>query len=64
MKKFIPEVLAGMAIGFAVLLIFHQKYIHRFWFDFRDAWHHESVEAILVAGAIGLLLGKYLSRDE
>ncbi len=62
MKSRIPEILAGLSILIAILLVFHQQWTHGFWFHWKDSWHHESVEACFVAVAIGLLLGKYLGR--
>jgi hypothetical protein len=61
MRKRLPEVLAGLSVLLAVMLLFHQKYVHHFWFSWHDFWHHESIEAIFVALAAGLLLGKYLA---
>lgn len=62
MRDYLPEFFAGIAIAVAILLVFHQKIAHGFWFSFRGAWHHESVEACFIALAIGLLLGKYLGK--
>jgi hypothetical protein len=62
MKKFIPEILAGLSVLIVILLLFHQRLVHGFWFRWYDSWHHESVEACFVALAVGLLLGKYLGK--
>jgi hypothetical protein len=62
MKSRIPEILAGLSIVIAILLVFHQQWVHGFWFHWRDALQHESAEACFVALAIGLVLGKYLGR--
>ncbi len=62
MKSHIPEILAGLSILAAILLVFHQKLVHGYWLKLHSVWHHESVEACFVALAIGLLLGKYLGK--
>lgn len=62
MKKHLPEILAGLAVLLAILLMSHQRLTHGFWFCWYGFWHHESVEACFIALAIGLLLGKYLGR--
>ena len=62
MKNRLPEIIAGLAIIIALLLPLHQKLTNHFWFHWSGFLHHESVAGSLVALAIGLLLGKYLSK--
>ena len=64
MKNRLPEILAGLCVAAAVGVLVHQKIAHHFWFSLKDLWHHESVEACLVALAVGLVLGKYLVRGK
>jgi hypothetical protein len=62
MKNRLPDILAGLSIIIAILLLFHQRLIHHYWFSRQAALHHESFEVFFLALAIGLLLGKYLGR--
>jgi hypothetical protein len=60
-KKYLPEILAGLSILMTLLVIVQFRTIHGIWFDFHEAWHHESLEVCFLSFAAGLLLGKYLT---
>ncbi len=59
MKEHLAEIIAVIAVVIAVLLRFHQKIVHGFWFHMQGIWNHEAIEACLVVFAAGLLIGKY-----
>jgi hypothetical protein len=61
-KNRLPEILAGLAVFMVILILFHQKVAHGYWFKWADFWHHESIELYFVGLAIGMLFGKYLTR--
>ena len=47
-----------------LLVLIQFKTLHGVWFDFHEAWHHESVEVCFLSFAAGLLLGKYLTPEK
>ena len=63
-RKHSLEIIAGLLVFVTVLLPFHQYFAHHFWFDIGDFWHHETIEGCCIALAVGLLLGKYLSKRQ
>jgi protein-S-isoprenylcysteine O-methyltransferase Ste14 len=63
-RKHRLEIIAGLLVFITVLLPFHQHFAHHFWFDIGDFWHHETIEGCCIALAVGLLLGKYLSKRQ
>jgi hypothetical protein len=63
MKNRLPEILAVLSIGMAILFLFHQRFVIKdTWFNWRELRNHESIIVGFSAAAIGLLLGKYLVR--
>jgi hypothetical protein len=62
MKSHIHEIVAAVLVFIAILLPFHQRIVHGFWFHRQGIWNHEAIEACLFVFSVGLLLGKYLTR--
>jgi len=59
----VPEILAAIFIVASCLALLHQRFFgDDVWFHLRQMKNHETIIAFLVAGAIGLLAGKYLGR--
>jgi hypothetical protein len=59
----LPEILAAVLIVISILLLVHQRLVSNdVWFHLRQIRNHETIVAFLVAGAIGLLAGKYLGK--
>ena len=63
MIKRLPEVFAFIFILIAIFLTVRQQEISDDrWFNFRQIWHHETLIAVFVFGAVCLVVGKYLGR--
>lgn len=63
MIKRLPEILALILAALAVFLIVRQQFVgDDRLFNFRQIWHHETLIAAFIFGAVCLLLGKYLGR--
>jgi len=61
--KRLPEIFAVILICFAIILIIHQQMVSDDrWFSIRQMWHHETLIASFVFGAICLIVGKYLGK--
>lgn len=63
-QKHLFEIIAGLLVFITILLPVHQHFANGFWFDIGDFWHHETIEACCLTLAVGLLLGKYLSKRQ
>ena len=61
-KSHLHEIIAGLLVFVAVLILFHQRIEHGFWYHLQGIWNHEALEACGIVLAVGLLLGKYLAK--
>jgi hypothetical protein len=64
MKKFVPEILAGLGIIAAVALLLHQyiRYSCPTFFHVSELLSHEVAASFCVVAAVFLVIGKYLGR--
>ena len=63
MIKRLPEAFALIFILIAVSLAIHQQVTSNDrWFNFHQIWHHETLIAVFVFGAVCLIVGKYLGK--
>ncbi len=63
MIRRLPEILAIILFFSALFLAIHQQIISDDrWFNLRQMWHHETLIAAFVFGAVCLIAGKYLGR--
>ena len=63
MIKRLPEILAVVLVCLALFLAIRQQIISDDrWFNLRQMWHHETLIAAFVFGAVCLIVGKYLGK--
>jgi hypothetical protein len=64
MKKFIPEILAGLAVIGAVLVLVQQQLTSAcpVWFHIEELKSHEVAASFCVIAAVFLVIGKYLGK--
>jgi hypothetical protein len=64
MKKFIPEMLAVLALVAAVLVLVVQRIVTDCdrWFKFEDIHNYETLASFFVVGGVALVIGKYLGK--
>jgi len=61
MRSRTPEILAGVLMVIAVVVVLHQHFkYHDIWFDLWQIKNHETLILSCVIAAIALLVGKYL----
>jgi uncharacterized membrane protein YvlD (DUF360 family) len=59
----LPEVFAFILVCAAILLVIHQQIISNDrLFNLHQMWHHETLIAAFLFGAVCLIIGKYLGR--
>lgn len=57
MKSRLPDIIAGLSVLLAILLMLHQQIVHGFLFHWRAMWHHETVVVGLIVLALGFFFG-------
>lgn len=63
MIKRLPEAFAIVFILIAISLAIRQQIVSEdSWFSAGQIWHHETLIAIFVFGAVCLIVGKYIGR--
>jgi len=59
----LPEIFAVVLICLAIFLVTHQQLVSNDrLFNLRQMWHHETLIAAFLFGAVCLIVGKYLGK--
>jgi hypothetical protein len=61
MKNRLPDIIAGLSIVLAILVMFHQQLTNGYFFQWRALVHYETVVVGLVVLAFGIFLGTGLA---
>lgn len=64
MKKFIPEILAGLAVIVAVLVLVQRQLTSTcpIWFHIEEITSYEVAASFCVIAAVFIIIGKYLGK--